>query len=67
RLREEAGVQEREEPPAVALQQLALLDRNVAPAASRGMSGSLCPECGQFSLMHVEGCLKCMSCGYSEC
>jgi ribonucleoside-diphosphate reductase alpha chain len=28
--------------------------------------GDLCPECGNTTLMHVEGCKKC-PCGYSEC
>lgn len=27
----------------------------------------LCPECGTWNLIHVEGCLKCLACGYSEC
>ncbi|MBE3578224.1 MAG: vitamin B12-dependent ribonucleotide reductase [Limnochordales bacterium] len=67
RLRAEAESRGREEVSSVPLEQLTLLDRRTAQAHSRGMSGSLCPECGQFSLMHVEGCLKCMSCGYSEC
>lgn len=46
------------------LQQLSLLEQARTGAA---VSGRLCPECGQLSLMHTEGCLKCMSCGYSEC
>jgi ribonucleoside-diphosphate reductase alpha chain len=29
--------------------------------------GDLCPECGQASLMYIEGCKKCINCGYSEC
>ncbi len=29
--------------------------------------GDLCPECGQASLMYIEGCKKCVNCGYSEC
>jgi len=28
---------------------------------------SLCPACGTWNLIHVEGCLKCMACGYTEC
>jgi ribonucleoside-diphosphate reductase alpha chain len=28
---------------------------------------SLCPSCGTWNLVHTEGCLKCMACGYSEC
>ncbi len=27
----------------------------------------LCPECGQATLMHEEGCRHCTSCGYSKC
>jgi ribonucleoside-diphosphate reductase alpha chain len=27
----------------------------------------LCPSCGTVSLLRVEGCLSCSSCGYSEC
>ncbi len=29
--------------------------------------GDLCPECGQAALMYIEGCKKCVNCGYSEC
>ncbi|MGE5573548.1 MAG: vitamin B12-dependent ribonucleotide reductase [Bacteroidota bacterium] len=28
---------------------------------------SLCPSCGTWNLVHMEGCLKCVACGYSEC
>lgn len=32
------------------------------------LSGAdMCPECGTVSLLRVEGCRKCMTCGYSEC
>jgi ribonucleoside-diphosphate reductase alpha chain len=27
----------------------------------------ICPECGDVSFAHEEGCKKCYSCGYSEC
>ncbi len=27
----------------------------------------MCPECGTISLVRVEGCRKCTTCGYSEC
>ncbi len=30
-------------------------------------SMDLCPECGQVTLVHEEGCAKCYSCGHSEC
>lgn len=29
--------------------------------------GDLCPECSQYTLIHQEGCSKCMVCGYSRC
>ncbi|MEA3346449.1 MAG: adenosylcobalamin-dependent ribonucleoside-diphosphate reductase [Chloroflexota bacterium] len=29
--------------------------------------GDLCPNCGQASLVEIEGCRTCVSCGYSEC
>ena len=32
-----------------------------------GKKFSLCPQCGTWNLVHVEGCLKCLACGYSEC
>jgi ribonucleoside-diphosphate reductase alpha chain len=27
----------------------------------------ICPDCGEASFAHEEGCKKCYSCGYSEC
>lgn len=32
-----------------------------------GKRFGLCPQCGTWNLVHVEGCLKCLACGYSEC
>jgi ribonucleoside-diphosphate reductase alpha chain len=29
--------------------------------------GDLCPDCGQASMLFIEGCKKCQNCGYSEC
>ena len=31
------------------------------------MKGDFCPNCGQASLLHVEGCRKCHNCDYTEC
>lgn len=28
---------------------------------------SICPNCGQETLIHEDGCMKCMSCGWSAC
>jgi ribonucleoside-diphosphate reductase alpha chain len=30
-------------------------------------SGDICPTCGASSVFYQEGCVKCLSCGYSEC
>jgi ribonucleotide reductase alpha subunit/predicted RNA-binding Zn-ribbon protein involved in translation (DUF1610 family) len=30
-------------------------------------NADMCPECGTISLIRVEGCRKCTTCGYSEC
>ncbi len=35
--------------------------------APKGTTFGLCPSCGQASLVREEGCVKCYSCGYSEC
>ena len=53
----EHPVLENDEPPA---EQLAL------PIAQRPI-GDICPECGEASFLNVEGCRKCLVCGYSEC
>lgn len=39
------------------------------PGNSRGFASGadMCPECGTVSLVRVEGCRKCLTCGYSEC
>jgi ribonucleoside-diphosphate reductase alpha chain len=37
------------------------------PEISAMRIGDLCPDCGHASLLNVEGCRKCYSCGYSEC
>ncbi|MFW2587317.1 adenosylcobalamin-dependent ribonucleoside-diphosphate reductase [Sagittula sp. SSi028] len=29
--------------------------------------GKACPSCGQFTMMMVEGCMTCSSCGHSKC
>ena len=40
-----------------------------SPALDAGpISGAdMCPACGTVSLVRVEGCRKCLTCGYSEC
>lgn len=29
--------------------------------------GDICPDCGEASFLNIEGCRKCLDCGYSEC
>jgi ribonucleoside-diphosphate reductase alpha chain len=37
------------------------------PIAMPGHKADLCPDCGQASFVAMEGCRKCVNCGYSEC
>lgn len=30
-------------------------------------NASVCPDCGNMSLIETEGCVKCVGCGYSRC
>jgi ribonucleoside-diphosphate reductase alpha chain len=40
----------------------------VAPAPTKSVAiFDLCPECGNSTLAHEEGCKKCYTCGYSAC
>jgi ribonucleoside-diphosphate reductase alpha chain len=39
-----------------------------APPPTQGrMTGNMCPECNQLTLVLQEGCKKCINCGHSEC
>lgn len=37
------------------------------PNGTKAKSGTICPECGQDSLIYQEGCLVCSACGHSKC
>ena len=37
---------------------------NTEPALK---NASVCPDCGNMSLIETEGCVKCVGCGYSRC
>jgi ribonucleoside-diphosphate reductase alpha chain len=37
------------------------------PITMPSQTGDLCPDCGQASFVAMEGCRKCINCGYSEC
>lgn len=38
-----------------------------AVPTNKTVSGTLCPDCGNFSVAREEGCQKCHSCGWSAC
>ncbi|MBK1635783.1 adenosylcobalamin-dependent ribonucleoside-diphosphate reductase [Rhodovulum adriaticum] len=38
-----------------------------AMAVGDAPRGPACPSCGAFDMRMVEGCMTCMSCGYSKC
>lgn len=44
-----------------------LLDAPDGGDDNNSSSLEICPECGQASLIFVEGCSKCQYCGFSEC
>jgi ribonucleoside-diphosphate reductase alpha chain len=37
------------------------------PITIPNQKADLCPDCGQASFVAMEGCRKCLNCGYSEC
>ena len=44
----------------------------VNPSKSTGLNEhregySICPNCGQETLIHEDGCMHCRSCGWSAC
>ena len=39
----------------------------IAPVTDRQPAADLCPECGEATLVHAEGCQTCGNCGHSEC
>ena len=47
---------------AEAVDQLSLEDGGFIPKVA-----DICPSCGASSLVYEEGCMKCYSCGHSEC
>jgi len=38
-----------------------------ASTGNSGVTADICPSCGANSLVYEEGCVKCHSCGHSEC
>ena len=45
----------------------ATLPETVLPETGAVPAGATCPRCGRPSLLHKEGCLACLDCGYSKC
>ena len=50
----------------VAVQDLCLVGSKEHAARDQGFAGA-CPSCGGSQLHYAEGCMKCVSCGYSDC
>jgi ribonucleoside-diphosphate reductase alpha chain len=42
-------------------------ERRAVAVAAEGAPARFCPRCGQPSLVRLEGCESCVSCGYSRC
>ena len=43
------------------------IEEEVVQTPSLLITGEICPDCGEATLLYLEGCNKCSSCGYSEC
>ncbi|MDE2398347.1 MAG: ribonucleoside-diphosphate reductase, adenosylcobalamin-dependent, partial [Burkholderiales bacterium] len=48
----------------VPLRRMGVLEAPAEPGAPRPMAGRPCPECGNATLIHKDGCDFCTSCGY---
>jgi ribonucleoside-diphosphate reductase alpha chain len=46
------------------LRQMGVLETPDQPLATREMAGKPCPECGNATVIHKDGCDFCTSCGY---
>ena len=46
------------------LRDMGVLDSPRDAAASPPMAGKACPECGNATLIHKDGCDLCTACGY---
>jgi ribonucleoside-diphosphate reductase alpha chain len=53
-------------PTAQAVPMMGQVDKQKVQVPVGAATGELCPECSS-TVAHVEGCLKCFSCGYSKC
>jgi len=42
-------------------------ERRAVAVAAEGSPARFCPRCGSPSLVKLEGCESCVSCGYSQC
>lgn len=40
---------------------------NAVQSGQRGAEGEQCPRCGEYAVIHSEGCKKCTACGHSTC
>ena len=54
-------------PPAELAAEEAGVEQTELPFAPPSIKPDLCPECGEASFVHEEGCMHCNSCGFSQC
>jgi len=45
-------------------QRMGILQLPATPAAPAAVQGARCPECGNSTLIHRDGCLFCTACGH---
>ncbi len=63
-----AGAASGDDDPGDGLQQLDLLNMTAGSNSEESRDRfSLCPACGLSTLVYQEGCVSCVSCGYTEC
>jgi len=50
------------------MENIGYLNKEVVDSYGPAVSGGeLCPKCGEKTLIRAEGCLNCLSCGFSKC
>ncbi len=53
--------------PSQSTDEIIIKEKTHLPVEVKNQGGDICPECGEASLLYMEGCRKCHVCGYSEC
>lgn len=55
------------EAPALTAVQKEVLSKKKAEAEEKGIKGQVCPKCHDPSVIMLDGCMTCVSCGDSKC